>query len=145
MVCTKRGRPISDSLRIANSRHLEWTAKHMWPVACRVVTRTANRQFFGERLAENEEFLQLSIDYTYTVFAGAHAIRDYPAFLRPLILRWKTGIAEQKAVAKKHLVPLFQDRVRSMRKAIEAGKMAEYEREKPNDAGITSLGWSTLV
>ena len=87
----------------------------------------------------------MSIDYTYTVFAGAHAIRDYPAFLRPFILRWKTGMAGQKALAKKHLVPVFQDRIRSMRKAIETGRMADYEREKPNDAGTTSVPCSTFI
>lgn len=129
----------------SNSSHLEWTGKLTWPVACRIVTRTANRQLFGEKLAKDEEFLQLSTDYTYTVFNGAHAIRGYPRFLRALILRWKTSVAQQRALAKKHLVPLFQDRICSMQKATKTGNMADYEREKPNDAGTSSIHCMMLI
>lgn len=135
---------VFEVLRNANSHHLEWTKKHTWPVACRVVTRTANRQLFGERLAENMEFLQLSTDITYTVFNGAHAIRGYPGFLRPFILRWKTDIAGQKAIARKHLVPLFEDRIRKMQEAIKTGNVADYERGKHNDAGILPMLHDTI-
>ena len=145
LVCSKVLCPTLTVVPKANSSHIEWTGKHTWPVACRIVTRTANRQLFGEKLAENAEFLQLSIDYTYTVFDGAHAIRGYPSFLRPLILRWKTSVAEQRALAKKHLVPLFQDRICSMQNATKTGSMADYEREKPNDAGTTSVRCLMLI
>lgn len=107
----------------------------MWPIAVRVVTRTANRVLFGETLAANKEFLKLSIDYTYTVFGGAHAIREYPGFLRPLIMRLKTNIVDERALAKKYLSPLLRERIHSKEEAIKTGRGAEYESTKSSDAG----------
>ena len=101
----------------------------MWPVACRVVTRTANRTFFGAKLASDEGFLQLSTDYTYVVFGGAHILRQYPEFLRPLIVRLKTDILNQKAIARKYLGPLLKERIESM------GRQQMKGNEKPNDVG----------
>ncbi|KAI9729787.1 MAG: hypothetical protein M1818_008401 [Claussenomyces sp. TS43310] len=113
---------------------IDWTSKPMWPIAVRIVTRTANRLLFGEKLAANDDFLQLCINYTYTVFGGAHAIRKYPGFLRPLMLRFKTGIVEQRAAVKKHLAPLFEERIHSMQEAEGTGRTAAYEAQKPKDA-----------
>jgi hypothetical protein len=109
----------------------EWTAMPMWPIASRVVTRTANRIIYGKELAANDEFLQLSIDYTYTVFGGALQIRPYPRFLRPLVLRLKTGIAHQTALARKHLAPLFVQRIGSMQRVSKT----EDQATKPDDGG----------
>lgn len=109
----------------------------MWPICQRIVTRTANRQLFGEALAANNEFLQLSIDFTYTVFGGAHIIRDWPTFLRPFILRFKTGISYQRIIAEKHLAPLLEDRIRNMQEAQKTGQTAKFQASKPSDAGKT--------
>lgn len=106
----------------------------MWPIACHIVTRTTNRLLFGSRLAADEDFLRLSVDYTYTVFGGAHVIRAWPAFLRPLVLRLRTGVVEQSAIAKKFLAPELRARIQRMRDAAAAGRTAEFEKEKPNDA-----------
>jgi hypothetical protein len=114
----------------------EWTSLHMFPKACRIVTRTANRQLFGSNLSANEEFLQVSIGFAYTVFQGAHLIRGYPEFLRPAILRWKTNIGEQRALAQKLLGPVFRERILKMQEAARNGQQTEYERTKANDAGM---------
>lgn len=107
----------------------------MWPVACRVVTRTANRTFFGKQLAGDPGFLQLSTDYTNVVFMGAHILRQYPEFLRPLIIRLKTDILSQKAVARRYLGPLLEERIRSMDQAQRRGDMTLWQKSKPNDIG----------
>lgn len=123
---------------------LEWTSMHMWPICQRIVTRTANRQLFGEALAANNEFLQLSIDFSFTVFGGAHIIRDWPTFLRPFILRFKTDIGRQRMIAEKHLTPLLEDRIRNMQEARKTGRMAQFQATKPSDAGKTLFDWLTI-
>lgn len=123
---------------------VEWTSKPMWPIAVRVTTRTSNRILFGRKLAANKEFLKLSIDYTYTVFGGAHAIREYPGVLKPLIMRLKTNIVNERALAKKHLSPLFKERIRSMQEVVKTGCKAVYESTKPDDAGDSRPAFLSL-
>ncbi|EOD53101.1 putative cytochrome p450 protein [Neofusicoccum parvum UCRNP2] len=129
---------IVDECRMAFSKELgspaDFAPSLMWPIACHIVTRTTNRLLFGSRLAADEDFLRLSVDYTYTVFGGAHVIRAWPAFLRPLVLRLRTGVVEQSAIAKKFLAPELRARIQRMRDAAAAGRTAEFEKEKPNDA-----------
>ncbi|KAM3085331.1 hypothetical protein ACMFMG_002415 [Clarireedia jacksonii] len=112
----------------------DWSAVHMWPTSSRIVTRTANRMFYGEQLSANEEFLQVSIDYTFSIFGGAHLIRNMPRFLRHLILRLKTNIIAQKATAKKHLGPVLEARILRMQEAKRQDRVLEFEANKPKDA-----------
>jgi len=110
----------------------------MYPIAFKIVTRTANRLLFGADLARNEEFLQLAIDYSDTFFAGANKIRHYPEWYKPIAMYLQTGLYAQMRVARKHMYPLLKRRIGEMDKAKAAGTYAEFERSKPADVGTTS-------
>lgn len=110
----------------------EFTSLHIWPAACRIVTRTANRIFFGEDIAGNDEFLRLSTSYTTVVFGGAALVRQYPEFLRHLVMRFGTDVTAQKAIARRNLEPLLDERIAALQKARATGTMEEFDREKPS-------------
>lgn len=122
-------------ITLTNFTHEDWTEFHMYPKAFRVVTRTANRLLFGKQLCRNAEFLQLAIDYSDTFFMGANIIRHYPSFLKPIIVRLKTGITAQQRVAKKHLRPLINERLKAEKEARQNGTYDEFEKNKPSDCG----------
>lgn len=112
----------------------EWKTMFMWDLSFRIVTRTANRLLFGEDLAKNEEFLRLSTTHANTVFGGANKVRNLPSFIRPLVMWMRTGLYPELRIAKKHLVPLLEERLAAQRAAERSGKMADFEKSKPNDA-----------
>nr|POE75186.1 cytochrome p450 monooxygenase [Quercus suber]POE94733.1 cytochrome p450 monooxygenase [Quercus suber] len=95
----------------------DWKDIGMYDAAFQITTRTANRFFFGATLASDLEFLQLSIDYSSTVFGGAAIIRnfhplvDYFQFLKHFIVAWRTGIYKQQALARSKLGPVLRSRI----------------------------------
>ncbi|KIX06715.1 uncharacterized protein Z518_04691 [Rhinocladiella mackenziei CBS 650.93] len=111
----------------------DWTPFHMYPVAFKITTRTANRLLFGRELARTKDFLQLAIDYSDTFFGGANMIRHYPEWMKPLVLYFNTGIVKQTATAKKHLFPLLTKRIAAMEEARRNGTYQEFEATKPAD------------
>lgn len=89
----------------------------MFDAAYRITTRTANRSFFGKELASDEEFLQLAIGYSSTVFGGAAILRNFHPlvnifqFLKPLIVAWRTNIYKDQALARSKLGPILRSRM----------------------------------
>ncbi|KAF5556061.1 cytochrome p450 [Fusarium napiforme] len=111
----------------------EWKSIHMFPTAFKITTRTANRLLFGPKLARDEEFLQLAIDYSDTFFAGANTIRHYPEWFKPIAMYLKTGVYAQMRIARKHLYPLLKERIANMKAAEASGKQSEFQQSKPAD------------
>lgn len=105
----------------------------MWPVSFNLVARTANRLLFGVNLARDPEFLKLSIDYTKTMFGGAHMIRDWPHLLKPVVMYFKTGIYAQQAIARKHLVPILTQRIADEDRYASEGRLDEWAKIKAED------------
>ena len=117
--------------------YLDWKPIPMSQKAHRIVTRTANRVLVGAPLCRNEEYLQMSIRYTIDVFGGADKLRGYPDFLKFPATYFVTNIYRQQSIARKHLLPYIKSRLAEEKKYLDAGRMKEWEREKPQD----SLQW----
>ena len=116
---------------------LDWKPISMSQKAHRIVTRTANRVLVGAPLCRNEEYLQMSIRYTVDVFGGADKLRGYPDILKLPATYFVTNIHRQQKIARKHLLPYIKSRLAEEKRYLDAGRIQEWEREKPQD----SLQW----
>ncbi|KIX08863.1 uncharacterized protein Z518_03520 [Rhinocladiella mackenziei CBS 650.93] len=112
----------------------DWTPKKMYPVGFEIVTRTANRLLFGEKLARDKEFQDLSVNYTNVLFGGAEMIRSWPNFVKPFIMWLRTDIYSAQAIARKHLYPVIDQRIKAEDAYNRAGRQAEWKKIKPDDA-----------
>ncbi|RSL57416.1 hypothetical protein BHE90_017151 [Fusarium euwallaceae] len=112
----------------------EWKNLPMSRLSFDLVTRTANRLLFGTDLARDPDFQELSIDYTTIMFGGANMIRNWPDILKPIVMWWKTDIYKAQAQARKHLVPIIQQRIAAEDRSIAEGKLEEWDKIKPDDA-----------
>jgi hypothetical protein len=65
---------------------------------------------------------------------GADHIRNYPGFLKPYVLKWKTPINETRKIARDCLYPVIEARIQQERDMIVQGKAAEWARVKPQDS-----------
>ncbi|EOD48508.1 putative cytochrome p450 protein [Neofusicoccum parvum UCRNP2] len=114
-------------------RPKDWAPYNVTDVSFSVITQTANRLLFGPDLARDEEFMDLSIKHTGTVFGGANTIRHWPEILKPLIMWWKTGIYREQAVARRILGPILKDRIATEEMYRREGREAEWAKIKPSD------------
>ncbi|KFY43370.1 hypothetical protein V494_02019 [Pseudogymnoascus sp. VKM F-4513 (FW-928)] len=110
----------------------DWKPVVMSRAAHRIATRSANRLLVGSPLCRNDEYLQMSIKYTIDVFGGADKLRAWPAFLRTIVTRLVTEVGERQQVARKHLLPYIQERLRQ-----QASNNEKFLQDKPMD----SLQW----
>jgi cytochrome P450 len=53
----------------------------------------------------------MSMRYAIDVFQGADKLRNWPDFLKPVVTRMVTRVAERQDVARKHLLPYIQERL----------------------------------
>jgi hypothetical protein len=106
----------------------------MYSTGFKVVTRTANRLLFGKELCANEEFLKLSMEYATTCFGGADLVRNYPEFLKPFIMYFKTNLYSDLAMARKHLIPIIKSRLKMMEDYEAHGEMDKWFKIKPQDS-----------
>ncbi|OAL27831.1 hypothetical protein AYO20_09684 [Fonsecaea nubica] len=111
----------------------DWKSVHMYPTAFNIVTRTANRLLFGKELARDPSFLKMAIEYSECFFGGANMVRHYPEWMKPLVLRFRTGLAQQTAIANEKLIPVLKQRLKDMERAKKENRWAEYEKTKPAD------------
>ncbi|KAF5000123.1 hypothetical protein FGRMN_1937, partial [Fusarium graminum] len=51
----------------------------------RIVSRISSRVFMGEELCRDDEWLDVSSDYTITAFEAADIVRRYPRWARPMV------------------------------------------------------------
>jgi hypothetical protein len=105
----------------------------MYDLGFRVVTRTANRILFGKELTANEEFEQLSIDYTAVFFGGAEIIRSWPEWLKPVVMRLRTDVSRANKIAYRILAPIISDRIESRKHAEATGILDQWSKTKPDD------------
>jgi hypothetical protein len=106
----------------------------MYNLGFQIVTRTANRLLFGIDLTRNEEFEQLSVDYTGVFFGGAEIVRSWPEWLKPLIMWLKTDVSRANKLAYKHLAPIISSRIEQRKRSEASGRLAEWDKSKPDDA-----------
>ncbi|KAL4755995.1 cytochrome P450 [Aspergillus foveolatus] len=65
----------------------EWAVIKPYEVFLRIVARVGGRVFIGEDLCRDEQWLQISIDYTKDIFMTIGLLRPIPGFLHPIVGR----------------------------------------------------------
>ncbi|KAJ3548541.1 hypothetical protein NM208_g955 [Fusarium decemcellulare] len=111
----------------------DWKPLLMSRLSFDIITRTANRLLFGTHLARDSEFQELSINYTEVMFGGANMIRNYPEILKPLVMWWKTDIYKAQAIARRHLIPILNQRIAEEDRYVSNGQQDEWQKIKPDD------------
>jgi hypothetical protein len=94
----------------------------------------ANRVLFGEELARDPRWQQASIEYSAIMAQGADLIRNYPEFLKPLVLWYKTPIARSRDLARECLHPIIKARTDQELQMIAEGRVDEWNEIKPRDS-----------
>ncbi|KAJ6500258.1 cytochrome P450 [Mycena vulgaris] len=105
----------------------EWKLLHVLPSIMQIVARTSNRLFVGLPLCREQEYLDLNIDYTATIFIRGQIIGLLPGFLKPILGPFISTRKSSVRHALKFLGPIITDRLE---------KEKEYGRdwpERPND------------
>ncbi|KAJ7015951.1 cytochrome P450 [Mycena alexandri] len=105
----------------------DWEEINVLPNMMQVVARLTARIFVGLPLCRNQEYLNLSISYTVSVFGRAQIIAMFPSFLKPIFGRLLSSRRSSMRVAMKTIGPVIQER---LAKVDEFGPNWE---DKPND------------
>jgi len=116
----------------------EWRSVEIFPSLRRTVARTSSRAFVGLPLCRNEDWLDISINFTRDVFTTIHELTVIPKPFRPFyawMFNSKKILNSYRKKAAILLTPTIQSR-------LEEEKLAEQNEaiyEKPNDM----LQWLT--
>ncbi|KAK7742722.1 hypothetical protein SLS63_000287 [Diaporthe eres] len=102
----------------------EWTSMALKPFVLDLVARLSSRLFVGEDLCRNDEWLELSKNYTLDSFAAGRALRSWPFALRRIMVwllpEWKK-IRQDVADARRILAPVVDKRLEWNRMADAKG------------------------
>jgi Cytochrome P450 len=112
----------------------EWRELRTWALVSKLVTRMTNKMLIGSPLCRNEEYLQLSCDITPTVFDTAVKIRNYPDFVKSIMMYFMKTKEQQLKIARKHLLPIIKERL-----TLLANPAAQEKDTKPVDTCKSSL------
>ncbi|KAJ7103682.1 cytochrome P450 [Mycena crocata] len=105
----------------------DWKPISVLPNIMQVVARTSNRIFVGVPLCRNQEYLDLAISYTVTVFTRGQLIAMVPKILKPILAPLISTRRSTRRRALKFLAPVINDRL-----AKEAALGKDWA-DKPND------------
>ncbi|KAJ7441718.1 cytochrome P450 [Mycena latifolia] len=105
----------------------DWKDFHVLPNITRVVARTSNRLFVGLPLCRDQEYLDLNINFTISVFTRGLIIRLFPNFLKPILGPLISKRKSTLRYALRFLGPLIDERLEKER---EHGRDWS---DKPND------------
>lgn len=64
---------------------LEWHEIGLKTIAFKIVSQLSSRVFLGEELCRNEDWLQVTVDYTRDSMIAAQDLRQWPFFLRKYV------------------------------------------------------------
>ena len=116
----------------------EWRFVEILPPLRKTVARTSSRAFVGLPLCRDEDWLNISVNFTRDVFMTVHELTMIPKLFRPFyawMFNSKKVLNSYKKKAEILLAPTIQSRLEEERLAEQNG--AVYE--KPNDM----LQWLT--
>lgn len=91
-----------------------------------LVARVSSRVFVGPELCTNEDWLDVSVNFTNHAMAAVEALASWPSILRPFAYMFLPDIRTAKrefARAREILKPVFQKRREQNRKARDAGEL----------------------
>ncbi|KAF2641486.1 cytochrome P450 monooxygenase-like protein [Massarina eburnea CBS 473.64] len=137
-------RPMQDELNYACKIDLpeceDWVAIKPYYTILRLVSRISARIFLGLPYCRNEEWLEISTEFTENVFVSLVVLRLFPRYLHG-VLAWilpSTWIgASYIRRAQKLLVPEIKKRQAALAKKIESGN--DDVSDDPNDNNL--LNW----
>ncbi|KAF8155335.1 cytochrome P450 [Mycena galopus ATCC 62051] len=109
------------------SRVVEWVAVPALRTVLRIVSRTSNRLFVGVELCRNTEYRDLVVNFAEDVINCARVINLFPNVLKPLVGPMVSPLSRSMKRAKKHLVPLIEERLK------EETEYGAYCDGRPND------------
>ncbi|KAJ7124671.1 cytochrome P450 [Mycena crocata] len=89
----------------------EWKLIPALPSVMQVVARTSNRLFVGLPLCREQEYLDLNIDWTVTIFTRGQLMGLVPEFLKPIFAPLLTTRKSSLRHALKFLGPLLDERL----------------------------------
>ncbi|KAJ8132102.1 hypothetical protein O1611_g1523 [Lasiodiplodia mahajangana] len=124
------GRELEYAWSIDVPRPDDWAEVDIQQSMRMLVARMSARIFMGQPACREEEWLKVSIDFTYDMFLAAFTLRMFPPWMHPFVAhfvpaRWR--IRNQMRVAKKYVSAHTKKHVA----AIQRGEKAE----------DTLLGW----
>ncbi|KAI0599020.1 cytochrome P450 [Biscogniauxia sp. FL1348] len=121
--------PLSEETTIAFSLNLgespEWKKIHAKPVILDIISRISSRVFLGDELCRNEEWLEITKNYTVTAFTAAQDLRLFPSVLRPLIHWFVPQCQSLRALRKRAreiIAPVIAKRNQIKKEAIAKGQ-----------------------
>jgi cytochrome P450 len=122
----------------------EWTTVPLVKTVTYNVARVASRMLGGEALSDNPAWVASSIGYATDGFIGAQALKQFPAFSRPLVKYFIPAIARihgHYRVAESAILPILEQREQSNEKASDllswlTGEAKEAENDKKFIAAI---------
>ncbi|KAI5923216.1 cytochrome P450 [Camillea tinctor] len=115
------------SLNFGESK--EWRELALRPAILDIIARMSSRVFLGEELCQNEDWLEITKDYTVTFSGAAFELVAYPVALRKFV-HWFLPICKalraKSARAQAVIAPVIAKRVELRRAAQEAGEEIPY-------------------
>ncbi|KAJ7162735.1 cytochrome P450 [Mycena crocata] len=90
----------------------EWTAAPALLTILRVTSRASNRLFVGLPLCRNTDYRNLTVEFAMNAMDAAKRINLFPHFLKPIVGPMLSHLPRDMKRAKKHLVPLIEERLR---------------------------------
>ncbi|KAJ7871868.1 cytochrome P450 [Mycena olivaceomarginata] len=89
-----------------------WVAVPALKTVLRIVSCTSNRLFVGVELCRNTDYRDLNIEFAEDVMKSAKVINLFPNVLKPLVGPMFSPLPRGMARAKKHLVPMIEERLK---------------------------------
>ncbi|KAL0932251.1 cytochrome p450 monooxygenase [Colletotrichum truncatum] len=119
--------PLADEASLALkdifTESKEWHAINMRSTILHFIARISSRVFLGDELCRNEEWLTITKEYTMNGFASGDRLREWPAFMRPIVHWFIPGcqrLRSQIIEAARIIKPVIEKR-----RALKAAAIAE--------------------
>ena len=93
----------------------DWTAIPVSFQFMKIIAQLSSRVFVGEPLCQNEEWLDMNIQFLFASFGAAAKLSSYHPWLRPFVARFAPevkALTHQRNIAKKLLTPIIEDRLK---------------------------------
>ena len=106
---------------------IDWTSVNVFSKLLRVIALVGGSVLSGPQLNRNEEWLDLSINYTVDLMKGARRLKEYPSYLHPILQYLLPEIRKMShyySSARRLVLPIMKERA-------QAAKDPGYV--KPND------------
>ncbi|KAJ7049341.1 cytochrome P450 [Mycena amicta] len=116
---------FNDEIRFSGGE--EWVTVPGLTTVLRVISRASNRLFVGLPLCRDPDYRDLMVNFAIGAMNSAKKINLFPHWLKPLVGPFITTLPRDLEHAKRHLVPLIEERL-----AQEAQHGANWP-ERPND------------